>query len=531
MMRNTIILFSAIAIMLIGLVGSAVILLDEERLKRIVIAQAESSTGRKVEILGSLRVRLFPAPRLSAEAIVFRQPGDPSGPALFEAERLAMNLRLLPLLRGQPQADEIRLSGARLYLRSEADPGLLLDAELAEAGPGARADLASAPVLVEDLVIQVSDAGDQLRQVFEFEQVYLSGFALDRPVAFRFSGNLGEPPLFDQVEVDGRLISTLDGQVRLEPMRLTGSLEQGRYRIELEGDLLLKGGAVPELRLSDARVQLNEHVLDLGLHWQGLERPRVVAELAAQSLNVDVLAALEQLAGWAQEPGRQTTVAALTAIDFDLGLQVEQVAEIGLVLHDLSLAMSARDGWVRIDALQTSVPGGLLLAEAELDLRAVQPRWQADLDLQLAQAGQLLESLRQDYGLSGAGRLLLQLESSSHPDQLPWQGQGNLSLWDGRWEWLSWMKAQAQIEPTDPRFARLESVLVLGPRRLEWQGLQFSGAAWQAGGQLDLYLPAGDIQGRLRVDGGNGLDHLLELAGSLRQPELLAPPLLIATSR
>lgn len=534
-MRTSIVIVAALAIMLMGLVGSAIILLDDERLKSQVIAHAESNSGRKVEILGSLRVQLFPRLQLNAETVVFRDPDQPDAPAFFAAERMELSVRLLPLIRGRVVPEEIRLAGARLSLQAD-DAGVNgLEAPVVNgAGESDAARLSSVPIIVDDLMIEVRDATDRVRQTFELEQVQLSGFALNRPVAFRFSGNFGEPPLFDQLEVTGRMVSSSDGRIRLDPMHLAGSLEQGRYIVDVAGALGLHPGDEPQVALDGARLKVNEHEFDLDLTWRGHERPYLSATLATELLDIGVLAALEQLAMFPHDPDRAAVLAAAAAVDFDLQLDLGRVARRGLVLGDVSAQVSARDGDLRLAELHSTVPGGLLLAEATLDLLATEPRWTALAELELVQAGLLFESLGREDELTGVGRMSLALSSRSQAAgsaALSWQGQAELKLWEGHWSLLAYAKAAADVEPADWAFDWLESNLVFSPGRIEWQSLRAGSDAWVANGELDVSLPGDALNGFLEFRDAQGRLQLMELAGSLREPELLAPPLPIAGSQ
>ncbi|MCH8478697.1 MAG: hypothetical protein LAT56_12240 [Wenzhouxiangella sp.] len=73
-MRNTFIVVAAAAIMMLGILGSGIIFLDEQRLKSLVAQHVENQTGRRLEIRGPLRVRLFPGLRISAEQVLMLPP-------------------------------------------------------------------------------------------------------------------------------------------------------------------------------------------------------------------------------------------------------------------------------------------------------------------------------------------------------------------------------------------------------------------------------------------------------------------------
>jgi hypothetical protein len=211
---------------------------------------------------------------------------------------------------------------------------------------------------------------------------------------------------------------------------------------------------------------------------------------------VDVLAVLNQVAMLAHDRSQRAAVAAALGLDVDLHVDVAQVARLGLTLSDFSAQLSARDGLVKLESLQAAVPSGLVAAAAKLDLRAPDPRWDLQAQLEFSQADSLFSSIRQDWGLAGAGQLDLSLESSGFSgagDGLAWQGEGSLLLWDGSWEVLSYLKGVSEIEPADAQFSLLEAAIELRPTRIELPSLQVSGGAWGLSGNLDLMLPGTEL--------------------------------------
>lgn len=532
-MRTSLIVAASLGIMLIGMLGSAVILLDEERVKGLVISQIERNTGRRIEILGSIDLRLFPGVRLQADQIVMRDDHDPAGPAFLAADRLDMQLRLLPLIRGRAVADEIRLSGTHLNLRIENGDfhSDVQEGTEAEAGPG----LAMVPgnIILDDLSVDILDPSANSRQSFSVEQVQLTGFALDRPVAFRFNGNLGEPPLFDQLEVNGRLITRSSGQFQLNDMRLIGSLEQGRYALEIHGDLAFQAGSRSAFTLAGGQLYLNQFQLDIDLSYQALERPYLSALVSGQLLDIDNLILLDQVAMLPHEPSRQTALAAASGLDFDVHLDLAQVGQQGLVIQDLSAEIGGRQGRVSVSPLRAAIPGGLINAQATLDLSLPAPRWQLQADLALAEAGHLFTALWPAAELSGAGQLELDIESVGRTQgsgQTPWDGFGRLALWDGRFGLLTVLNdGHGDNEAEKRSFISLEAAWRLRPEALDWQSLQVTGNGWLADGEIELVGREGLLVGSLQLSDESGTVRLFELGGQLAQPELLGPPVVVTS--
>ncbi|MFU8833571.1 MAG: AsmA family protein, partial [Wenzhouxiangella sp.] len=148
-MRSLLVIIACLIIMLLGLFGTAAILFDEGRVKSLVARHIENQTGHRVEIQGALKLRFFPNVNLSAERVVLSRPDDAEGPAFFTSDRLDMQLRLLPLIRGRVDATEVRLGGARINYASN-QPEIDLEAE-------SNRDRLEAPVIHVGVVVATAD--------------------------------------------------------------------------------------------------------------------------------------------------------------------------------------------------------------------------------------------------------------------------------------------------------------------------------------------------------------------------------------
>ena len=86
-----------------------------------------------------------------------------------------------------------------------------------------------------------------------------NGFAAGRPLDFRFRGNVGDPELFDWLEVDGLLVPLSNGNFRLSNMRMLGELEQGHFELEMLGNLSFTPGPPLAVALDEGRLRINQH--------------------------------------------------------------------------------------------------------------------------------------------------------------------------------------------------------------------------------------------------------------------------------
>jgi len=108
-------------------------------------ADVREATGHDLVFAGELDVRLLPRPRLTATQIRLEADG---GPPLLTIERLRLGARLLPLLGGRLEVDELSVDAPHLALTVDADgrPNWQADAGQAAAGDAVGLPALSLPV-------------------------------------------------------------------------------------------------------------------------------------------------------------------------------------------------------------------------------------------------------------------------------------------------------------------------------------------------------------------------------------------------
>ncbi|TVQ30045.1 MAG: AsmA family protein [Wenzhouxiangella sp.] len=527
-MRNAVVILAAAAIMVLGVIGSGIIFLDEQRLKSLVAQHVENHTGRRIEIRGPLRVRLFPGLRLSAEQVIMLPPDDFDGPELFRAERVDMRVRILALVRGRVDASDVRLSGARINLHTDPAGRSSLEGLGRDRAPGI-ADWTSGPVTLEHAVVNFSDAGRSGREVLEMERIDLAGVAPGRPVEFRFRGNMEEPAAFDSLEVDGLLVPGGNGAARLSNMRLQASMDGGRYQLELRGNVSYVAEPPMRLELDGGQLIFNEHRFLVEGNYLAGDRPYLSAALASDFFDVDVLALAQKLGDLSRQPSDAGLLTALRGFDFDVAVDLGRVAELGLVLNGVVLAMEGRSGLVALALEPTEIPGALLAGSASLDLRQQPPLIESLLAADISSMAALLESLRLSPFIDGQGNLILDLEATAaagDPGSAAWAGSGTLELWDGSWPLLADLKQGATGGIDGPRFELLRTDLLLSETTLKAPGLRLVSEDLVVSGETGFLFADQALFGRLHLDGAERME-LVELAGSLADPLVVRTPLVL----
>ncbi len=527
-MRNAVVIFAAATIMVLGVIGSGIIFLDEQRLKSLVAQHVENHTGRRIEIRGPLRVRLFPGLSLRAEQVIMLPPDGFEGPELFRAEQVDMRVRLLALVRGRVDASDVRLSGARINLHTDPSGRSSLEGLGLARAPGL-SDWTSGPISLEHAVISFSDAGRAGSEVLEMERIDLAGVRPGSPVEFRFRGNMEEPAAFDSLEVDGLLVPAANGVARLSNMRLLAVLDGGRYQLELRGNVNYSGQPPMRLDLDGGLLMINEHRFLIEGSYLAGDRPYLSAFLASDFFDVDVLALVAKLADLSQLPPESGVMTALRGFDFDVVAEVAQVAELGLVLENPRLSIEGRAGLVAMELAPTRVPGAELAASATVDLRQQPAQVDSLLTADLTSASDLLRSLRLPRFLDGEGSLVLELVAvpeSGDVAAASWAGQGTVELWSGQWPLLAELTDGREYRGEDQQFDLLRAELVLSTRSLEARSLSLVGSDKVISGSSGFRIDDQMLFGRLHLHSVDGLEQI-ELAGSLAEPQVRRAPLVL----
>jgi AsmA protein len=430
-MRRTLILLASLAIMLLGMWGSAVIFLDEDRLKSIVTTHLSEQTGRKLEIRGSLSVRFFPGLRVHAEDVVVSGPEGFDGPDLLETEQLTMSVRLLPLIRGNFSPGEVSVRNATLHLTTNRQGQSTVDGLLSSPDHpverGVRL-LSTRQMRLEDVRVVISDMVTERVDSLQIDYVELDRFAFDEALEFRFRGNLGEPPLFSSLEVEGLLLvpSTRQRPMRLANMRLSGRLIDGGQPVQLLGHLSMSSLPPLQLYLHDGRMDIAgqtfdieagydaaaDSVLRLAVHGEGLAWP---------------------LAGVMPGESEHASIAYLRGLDTDIAVTTDQARLHGLEIEQFVLRMSSREGVVTVHELQGLAPGAVISGHGHWDLLVDPVEGELELELAIDELGHLLEGLDVPADLSGSGHAMMAVKRSPLSSGDSALATGKFEIWGGRW--------------------------------------------------------------------------------------------------
>lgn len=505
-MRRTIILAAALGIILLGLWGTVVILLDESRLKGLVAERLSEQTGRRVEIVGALRISFFPRPSIEAERIVVGAPEPMDGPDLLSVESMSFSVRLLPLIRGDIVPGQVRLKGATVSLHTDSEGRSTTDG-LARVATDANL-LSGRAFRLEDVRIVISDASMRRIDTIDINLIDLDRFALDRTAAFRFRGAIGDPALIDDFRVDGLLHvpSRSGAPVQLREMRMHGRLPAFDFDATLSGQMAISRGAPLRLGLSEGVLEAAGHSWSVAGDYRGGERPRLHLGVSGQRLDWPRLTAALPATG---RPDLGGLLAAAAGMGLHGQFQFAQVDTGSLPLADARLDLQSEAAGLRL-GFAAAFPGGLVEAGGVVTGEAVES---IPVDLSLADTVRLLEALSLPPVIDASGEASLILHWSV-TEQAEAALEGPFQLWNGRWR-----VSDAHAGEMALAFDEMAGRFRLHGGHLDLPALSLTGEDLDAFGWAAIELASGALGGQLDMADGS---RRLNLSGTLAETRVEA---------
>lgn len=506
-MRRTIILAAALSIIVLGLWGTAAIYFDEARVKGIVSDRLSEQVGRRVEIVGALRFSLFPRPEVDAEDVIVAGPGGNDAPVTMRAQRVSMNLRFFPLLRGELAPEQMQLSGAVINVASlDSDGGS--DASPLSAIRSSARLLSGRSLRLQDVTLVLPGDSEEAPRTVAIDFIEFDQFSLDRTAAFRFSGNLGEPPILDEVSVEGMLHvpASPDYPVRLRDMQLQGRLVALDEHVALTGDLTAAPDDPFRIALAGGRLRLGEEAFDLSLNFHGGQKPS--ADLLLSGGELDWLA-VKDVASQSTGTDLEAGLAALSrGVDLRSQLQFDRLQIGPVTFSSARIDLRSQSAGMGVN-LAAVFPGGLVDASGVLTGQAPES---LALDVSLADLDQLLEWRTLPAVVDGSGESTLTL---SWPIEggTGYRLEGRYELWDGYWR-----VAREHGEPAEHEFDQFNGEIRMTPGFVEIPGFEISGSDLSGSGWAAVELPDGTLGGELMGNGAQA--SYLALSGSLARPQL-----------
>jgi AsmA family protein len=441
--RKPVTVASAVALTLAVLVALFVILWDWNYLRGPIERIASARTGREVQIAGDLNVKLFSRnPSATVDGISIGNPAWAGKGNTASAERLAVQIRLLPLLRGQVVLQRLELLRPRADLRRDMQGRATWD--FSKPGQPRGEPFKMPPVrrfVIDDGRLAFNDAKRKL--TFE-GTLNATEHANARNRGFEMvgRGRLNQQPFTMEVfggpllNIDPNKTYPFDADIRAGATHITakggvpepfdlGDLfvdltAQGPDLADLYGLTGLAFPNTPPYRLKGHLVRdeqvytlakLNGRVGDSDLSGRlkvdaGRERPLLTANLSSRRLDFDDLAAIfggspstaagetvsaeqKAVAGAlrAQQrifPDSTLDVTRIRVMDADVTYKAETINAPRLPLRAASVHVKLDNGLLTADPLTFTLPQGSIAGRVQLNARRDTPV--TDLDLRLSNA-------------------------------------------------------------------------------------------------------------------------------------------------
>lgn len=117
--RFKIIFSILLSILFLGGVGAWYIAsaVDPVKLTTLLVSSVKSYTGRDLKIAGPVSLSFFPRISVSAERLSLSNAAWADAPEMLTLNRIELNIKMLPLLKGRIESANVELSGLELYLQ------------------------------------------------------------------------------------------------------------------------------------------------------------------------------------------------------------------------------------------------------------------------------------------------------------------------------------------------------------------------------------------------------------------------------
>jgi len=434
-----------------------ILLWDWNWFKGPVERAVQARTGRALQI-GNLDVELGRTTTVRGDRIRFANASWAKQPQMASADRVEIDVRLWPLLRGSVQLPEIRLSRPDVLLETAPDKNQPGNWAFLTSGGGQRLQLQR--LRISDGRLQFIDAlgrsnidlavhSGQAKQADAAPPVLVQGKGHWRGAAFSLKGGTESPLELSNSDhpfrihldahagathaiADGSLTNPFQLQVFDLQFQLSGQDLDDLYPLigiaipssppyQLKGQLQRDHERWRYEKFS-GRVGDSDLAGDVEIDVAG-ERPRLTANLLSRRLDFDDLAGFigapprtggnetanaEQKAQAAQLAAKPTVLpdtpynlGKLRAMDADVRWKAQRINAPRLPLDDMDAHLLLDNGLLRLEPLNFGVAGGDIRSTIRMDARRPQISTTLNASLRRVQLGQLFPDAKLAEQASG----------------------------------------------------------------------------------------------------------------------------------
>jgi type II secretion system protein N len=488
----------------VGLMAFVKYYLTDERIKAIVIPQAETALGRKVTI-GDIKIGLFSG--ITIKDFVIKE--EDTTKDFVSTKAFVLSYDLLPLLQKKLVISEIRFDQPTVQVirTKKGDFNYSTLALLTETGKQEKPKSSATSTAAVPLALTI----DQIRII----QAKLS-----------VRDQLNKLPAVDATTNAKLRVSFGQNLAALQykgSWDLVANADYGETKANLKGS-----GNISQQDLDIAvDVTLNKEVVNIkGDIKNYAKAPNATLELRSKALNVDnLLGIAASLPKGSGKPAakKPTKSAGPIADSLPDGLVakgnmiIDKAIYKGLSANDLVFAFTLNKGILAISELSANAYGGKLNSSVNADLNKTDPVYDGKIDLQSMQADSLTASLVQ----KAAGMLTGSLQSSMNfaGAGTTWDKLKRVLTADGE---FSLQKGGIMGTPASAAVAGLLGLPEL--KNLSYENITGTFTIVEGGKvKLNTQLQSKDVS--IQTDGILGLDGALDLPLTLKLSPALAEKL------
>ena len=267
-------LFVLLVIVAVGLIYGAMHYAKSDKFKQDIITQVKKETGRDLSIAGDLNLSFYPWAGVDVQQVSLSNPAGFGDAAFLKAERMALRVKTMPLLKEQIELDTFKLHGLELNLIKNKD-GVTNWADLASQEK--EDDKDEAPKLAAVILggVDVKDGTVTWNDQTTGQQVALSNIraqtgelSFGDPIDLTASMNVtsNQPEIASDVKLNGILQYDLDSEVYSAKPLNVEAVMQGKNIPGGKTKLVFDTAFVMDLKQDTAQIeQLNLNALGTDL--------------------------------------------------------------------------------------------------------------------------------------------------------------------------------------------------------------------------------------------------------------------------
>jgi AsmA protein len=431
------VLYAVGALVLLALIALAVIAatFDPNAYKGEIENLVKDRTGRTLKFHGDIELAFWPSLGAKVGKVTLSRRASANDFAAFDAAHVAV--ALLPLLRGEAQVDEVRISGLRASV-IRAKGGKFDFEDLLGAAGGAAKSASGGPATsgttdgkvkfdiagfrLEDAALVYLDEGSGQRLEIADLALTTGRIAEDVPGKLSLAAQVkGTKPMIDlKVGVAGTyLLGLAREEFALTGMdlKVTGSAaELSRIALAVTGDV--RAQLAKELVESDLVAKFDDTTIKAKLGMTGFDAPHYRFDADVDTLDVDryLVAQPEAKPAPSPAPGPKAAVdvpvdlSVLEGLRADGQLSVGSLRLMGLRLAELKAKVRAAGGRAEVAPHSAKLYEGTL--QGGLTLAAAGNRIALKETMQGVAIGPLLKDLMDRDALEGRGNVVLDLTAA-----------------------------------------------------------------------------------------------------------------------